>query len=62
MDRILAYRPELAAKIARAKSKYFVETGFQFSDVDPGPFVERLVTYLQAGQYKLLKTYRSITF
>lgn len=24
------------------------------------PFVERLVTYLQAGQYKLLKAYRSI--
>jgi len=61
MDRILAYRPELAAKIDRAKSKYIVETGFHFSDVDPGPFVERLVTYLQAGQYKLLKTYRSIT-
>lgn len=26
----------------------------------PDPFVQRLVTYLQAGQYKLLKAYRSI--
>ena len=28
--------------------------------INPDPFVQRLVTYLQAGQYKLLKTYRSI--
>lgn len=28
--------------------------------VNPDPFVQRLVTYLQAGQYKLLKAYRSI--
>jgi len=27
---------------------------------DPNPFVQRLVTYLQAGQYKLLKAYSSI--
>jgi DICT domain-containing protein/signal transduction histidine kinase len=27
---------------------------------NPDPFVQRLVTYLQAGQYKLLKAYRSI--
>ncbi len=61
LDRILIYRPELAAKIATAKAKYLVEARSRFSDVDPGPFVDRLVTYLQAGQYKLLKTYRSIT-
>ena len=29
-------------------------------DIHPDPFVQRLVTYLQAGQYKLLKAYRSI--
>lgn len=31
-----------------------------FNNIDPDPFVQRLVTYLQAGQYKLLKAYRSI--
>ncbi|MBV8887251.1 MAG: GAF domain-containing protein [Chroococcidiopsidaceae cyanobacterium CP_BM_RX_35] len=31
-----------------------------FYNIDPDPFVQRLVTYLQAGQYKLLKAYRSI--
>lgn len=30
------------------------------ADIDSDPFVQRLVTYLQAGQYKLLKAYRSI--
>ncbi len=33
---------------------------FGFSTIDPDPFVQRLVTYLQAGQYKLLKAYGSI--
>ena len=31
-----------------------------FSSIDPDPFVQRLVTYLQAGQYKLLKAYGAI--
>jgi len=31
-----------------------------FSNIDPNPFVQRLVTYLQAGQYKLLKAYGAI--
>ncbi|NEO09737.1 MULTISPECIES: DICT sensory domain-containing protein [unclassified Moorena] len=30
------------------------------SSANSDPFVQRLVTYLQAGQYKLLKAYRSI--
>ncbi len=30
-------------------------------DIDTDPFVQRLVTYLQASQYKLHKAYRSIT-
>jgi signal transduction histidine kinase/DICT domain-containing protein len=29
-------------------------------NIGPDPFIERLVTYLQAGQYKLLKAYGSI--
>lgn len=60
LDRIQAYRPELADKIQRAKVQILAnQTGS--NTVDPAPFAERLVTYLQAGQYKLLKAYRSIT-
>ncbi len=60
LDRILSYRPELATKIAKAKKQLQADAipGF---NVDPEPFAERLVTYLQAGQYKLLKAYRSIS-
>lgn len=66
LARILTYRPELAAKIAQAKAQFALDpqtppsTKSGFYNVDPGPFAERLVTYLQAGQYKLLKAYRSI--
>ena len=45
------------------KPANFTEEGEQhlgFYNIDPDPFVERLVTYLQAGQYKLLKAYSSI--
>lgn len=67
LNRIRVYRPELESKIAEAFEMYGLgtrspsengEPGFQ--NVDPGPFAQRLVTYLQAGQYKLLKTYRSM--
>ena len=36
------------------------ESNRPYNSINPDPFVQRLVTYLQAGQYKLLKTYRSI--
>ncbi|HBB30446.1 MAG TPA: histidine kinase [Cyanobacteria bacterium UBA8803] len=66
LNRIKDYRPELAAKIEAAKSQYLnnsavVSSGFNQISAHPDPFVERLVTYLQAGQYKLLKAYRSIS-
>ncbi len=65
LDRIQVYRPELAEKIAAAKSQYLGATtlvnGFTEDTPNPDPFVQRLVTYLQAGQYKLLKAYRSIS-
>lgn len=65
LDRIQVYRPELAEKIAAAKSQYLGTTtlvnGFTEDTPNPDPFVQRLVTYLQAGQYKLLKAYRSIS-
>lgn len=35
-------------------------TPLGFPNIDTDPFVQRLVTYLQAGQYKLLKAYGSI--
>ena len=37
------------------------EIPLDFCDIDTDPFVQRLVTYLQASQYKLHKAYRSIT-
>lgn len=59
LDRIQQYRPELSAKISHAKSQ--LETSMLARlEVDPDPFAQRLVTHLQAGQYKLLKAYRSI--
>ncbi len=60
LDRVLEYRPELANKVAEAKGSLVDPAQSGFNNVDPGPFAERLVTYLQAGQYKLLKAYRSI--
>ncbi|MDX2244405.1 MAG: DICT sensory domain-containing protein [Leptolyngbyaceae cyanobacterium bins.302] len=60
LNRVLEYRPELAKKISRAKRTILRQAPTGFNSVDPAPFAERLVTYLQAGQYKLLKAYRSI--
>lgn len=68
LDRILRYRPELAAKISEAKHRYLDNVcnldqpeSSQLSPVNyPDPFVNRLVSYLQVGQYKLLKAYRAI--
>ena len=64
LDRIAVYSPTLAAKVTEAKARYLpaladtqqVQTG---AGVDP--FTQRLVTYLQAGQYKLLKAYKAIS-
>ncbi|MBD1862925.1 MULTISPECIES: DICT sensory domain-containing protein [Trichocoleus] len=60
LDRVLEYRPELADKVAQAKAEFLGKKPSGLQGIDPDPFVERLLTYLQAGQYKLLKTYRSI--
>ena len=69
LNRIQHYRPELAQKIALAGSNYLGLTAKQPSilNLDPhttntsDPFVQRLITYLQAGQYKLLKANRSLS-
>jgi DICT domain-containing protein/signal transduction histidine kinase len=60
LDRILLYRPELAAKIAEAKQNFLTDLSLRVQDIDPDPFAQRLVTYIQASQYKLQKAYRSI--
>jgi DICT domain-containing protein/signal transduction histidine kinase len=64
LDRIVGYRPELAKKIAATKKKIAATTKASISDRDDAAsadaFVQRLVTYIQARQYKLLKAYKSI--
>jgi signal transduction histidine kinase len=60
------YRPELRDKTQQAR-KLFVLKGnrnnqslLTSQSIDLGIFTQRLVTYLQAGQYKLLKAYSAI--
>ncbi|MDJ0687290.1 MAG: DICT sensory domain-containing protein [Xenococcaceae cyanobacterium MO_188.B32] len=67
LERIMNYRPELEAKIEQAKQLYTLTTktpakSFLLTShsVDLGIFAQRLITYLQAGQYKLLKAYKVI--
>jgi hypothetical protein len=70
LDRVLVYRPELASKIEEARQRFGIGEPRSYSgaehlneyacDIDTDPFVQRLVTYLQASQYKLHKAYRSI--
>lgn len=70
LDKILIYRPELAEKIKQARQRFGIGDNFTAKildddneyvcDIDTNPFVQRLVTYLQASQYKLHKAYRSI--
>jgi DICT domain-containing protein/signal transduction histidine kinase len=70
LDRVLVYRPDLAGKIAEARQRFGIGSPRNANtqplseyacDIDTDPFVQRLVTYLQASQYKLHKAYRSIT-
>ncbi len=71
LNRILKYRPELFDKIEQARQRFGLGedksevTAAQSSEyacnIDTDPFVQRLVTYLQASQYKLHKAYRSIS-
>lgn len=74
LERIFAYRPELQTKIEQARQKYLLSpTSAPKKSLkskqsltpdsplaNPDPFVQRLVTYLQAGQYKLLKANKSL--
>ena len=67
LDRIAIYRPELKSKLNRAQQVYLSKTesterGISVDSplTNPDPFVQRLVTYLQASQYKLLKANKSL--
>ena len=63
LDRIAIYRPELKTKIEQAKTRFLTkraERSSRMREVDPDPFAQRLVTYIQASQYKLQKAYRAI--
>ncbi len=60
LARVEAYRPELTEKIAAARRQLQQTVDKNSKGADPGPFAQRLVTHLQAGQYKLLKAYKSI--
>jgi DICT domain-containing protein/signal transduction histidine kinase len=64
LDRIAGYDATLIPKIQAAKVRYRLTdtptTAIQVGSAGVDPFTQRLVTYLQAGQYKLLKAYRAI--
>ena len=65
LGRIANYRPELKDKTEQAR-QLFINRELESNSllttqsVDLGIFTQCLVTYLQAGQYKLLKAYRAI--
>jgi len=62
-DKILYYQPELESQIETARKYYLQETLKAESTperVNPDAFVERLVTHLQAGQYRVIRAYSSI--
>ncbi|NJN22057.1 MAG: GAF domain-containing protein [Leptolyngbya sp. RL_3_1] len=65
LDRILDYSPDLQDKVALAKRQYVDAEALtlqpEINTLEADPFTQRLVTYLQAGQYKLLKAYKAIS-
>ncbi len=60
LGRIQAYQPALADKINEARSRLMKGVLGSDLEVETDPFAQRLITYLQAGQYKQLKAYRAI--
>ncbi|BAZ90622.1 GAF sensor signal transduction histidine kinase [Raphidiopsis curvata NIES-932] len=69
LSRIVAYRPDLKDKVVDVRKRFNIKEFTKSSqrkkiggrEIDTDPFVRRLVTYLQASQYKLHKAYRSLT-
>lgn len=60
LSRIQDYRPELKQKIKKARDKFIPKVLGSDLEVEKDPFAQRLITYLQAGQYKQQKAYRAI--
>ena len=63
LDKVLDYRPELREQVQSARDYYLTETinpNGNSERVSPDAFVERLVTHLQAGQYRVIRAYGSI--
>jgi DICT domain-containing protein/signal transduction histidine kinase len=64
LQRICRYRPDLAAKIEQAKQQYRLtatrQTAASIAAMNAQLFSTRLITYLQASQYKQVKAYRRI--
>ncbi|MGA1473777.1 MAG: DICT sensory domain-containing protein [Prochlorothrix sp.] len=60
LDQILHYRPELTDKITAARQEFLPDPSAPSEGRGPEPFAGRQLTYLQAGQYKLMKAYRSL--
>ncbi len=63
LERVVAYRPELAPKVRLAEQEYGLiqDSLAQIqTEIDPNLFVDRMVNYLQASQYRLLNAYRTI--
>lgn len=63
LDKILEYRPELQAQVESARKEYLgksEDTALPSGRVNPDAFVERLVTHLQAGQYRVIRAYGAI--
>ncbi|MFK8184788.1 MAG: DICT sensory domain-containing protein [Phormidesmis sp.] len=61
LSRIQAYRPDLKAKISEARSRFIPQQLSSDLEIDSDPFAQRLITYLQAGQYRQMKAYKAIT-
>ncbi|MEM9264163.1 MAG: DICT sensory domain-containing protein [Cyanobacteria bacterium P01_F01_bin.13] len=65
LQRILSYRPDLSDKINEAQTEFLpaeLLQGQSYSKeiAETSPFAQRLVTYVQASQYKLLKAYKTM--
>ncbi|WP_299485082.1 DICT sensory domain-containing protein [Acaryochloris sp. IP29b_bin.137] len=60
LKRICRYRPPLKSKVASALAQIVPYVASSVREADPGPFANRLVTYLQASQYRQQKAYRQI--
>lgn len=68
LGRISTYRPELTPKVEQAWQQFNLTVAssektliLASQNTNTDIFGQRLVTYLQAGQYRLLKAYRKIT-